>query len=293
MAFSPEKKNPGDLIKSQDWNEAMNEIVRLEDDKVNRDGDTINGQLSINGNVGIGTTPTSESLEVNGSVKANTFTGESLEVNSSVKANSFTGESLEVNGSVKANSFTGSGANLTGLNGAQITSGTIPDARIPNAIARDSEVSAKFNTSTGHDHDGSNSKRISSGVKGWVRLPFMPKKHSTSPEFIIERNYSRCPGGGAYGVMEIPIPAGITKINRFRIAGYKAGKTRFTLYKNSWDSESNKPMFQDLLRNYISGAPFNELFVINQSLDPETDNISLFVHTEDDSHIYLIAAEFE
>ncbi len=80
MPFTPQTKQPGDLIKSQDWNEAMQEIARLETAKVNRTGgDTIGGTLQLatinsssalslqtggtprltivaNGNVGIGTT---------------------------------------------------------------------------------------------------------------------------------------------------------------------------------------------------------------------------------------------
>ena len=42
MAFTqlPNKK-PGDLIKSADWNEAIQELIDLENDKVNRAGDTI------------------------------------------------------------------------------------------------------------------------------------------------------------------------------------------------------------------------------------------------------------
>jgi hypothetical protein len=53
-----------------------------------------------------------------------------------------------------------SGASLTGLNGNQITTGTVAEARIDAAIARDANVTPRFNTTTGHDHDGTNSKRI-------------------------------------------------------------------------------------------------------------------------------------
>lgn len=45
---------------------------------------------------------------------------------------------------------------------ARINAGTgvIADARLDPAIARDSEVNARFDPATGHDHDGTNSKRI-------------------------------------------------------------------------------------------------------------------------------------
>jgi len=59
MPFTPAVKNPGDLAKSQEWNDAMTEVVRLENDKVNRSGaDTINGPLTISGNVRLGASGT-------------------------------------------------------------------------------------------------------------------------------------------------------------------------------------------------------------------------------------------
>ncbi len=97
MPFTPQAKKAGDLVRSQDWNDAMQEIVRLETAKVNRaGGDTIAGSLAIdgtlrvatinhtelnfqiggvtklaianNGNVGIGTTNPGAKLEVSGNL---------------------------------------------------------------------------------------------------------------------------------------------------------------------------------------------------------------------------------
>ncbi len=51
MAFNPDVKQPGDLARAQDWNEAMEEVVRLENSKVDNSGDTINGSLNVFGNV--------------------------------------------------------------------------------------------------------------------------------------------------------------------------------------------------------------------------------------------------
>lgn len=57
-----------------------------------------------------------------------------------------------------------SGANLTALDGSQITTGTIAEARIDVAIARDAEVNAKFDAAfditAGHNHDGQTSRQI-------------------------------------------------------------------------------------------------------------------------------------
>jgi hypothetical protein len=59
MVYTPADPFPkarGDAILSQDWNDAVNEIVRLDSDKVNRAGDNVAGSLTVTGNVGIGTT---------------------------------------------------------------------------------------------------------------------------------------------------------------------------------------------------------------------------------------------
>lgn len=75
--FAHTDKKAGDIIQSKDWNSAMNEVMRLETAKVNRQGaDTIQGPLTIeaaltlNDKVGIGgapaTGPTAEKLKVTG-----------------------------------------------------------------------------------------------------------------------------------------------------------------------------------------------------------------------------------
>lgn len=71
--FNHTDKKSGDPILSADWNNAMNEVVRLEKAKVNRQGaDTIQGPLTIeaaltlNDKVGIGGAPGSEQLKVQG-----------------------------------------------------------------------------------------------------------------------------------------------------------------------------------------------------------------------------------
>lgn len=71
--FAHTDKKPGDVIRSDDWNKAMNEVMRLETAKVNRqEADTIQGPLTIekaltlNDKVGIGTAPGTERLKVQG-----------------------------------------------------------------------------------------------------------------------------------------------------------------------------------------------------------------------------------
>lgn len=69
--FSPELRKPGDLILYEDWNAAMQEIVRLESDKVNRQGgDSLQGPLTIEAALAVDSTSTiSVELEVKGALK--------------------------------------------------------------------------------------------------------------------------------------------------------------------------------------------------------------------------------
>jgi hypothetical protein len=69
MTYNLEDKNPGDLIKSDDWNEAMKKIKG----KVNKAGDAMTGPLTIDGHVGIRTTNPAAELDVNGFIIARRY----------------------------------------------------------------------------------------------------------------------------------------------------------------------------------------------------------------------------
>lgn len=63
----PFPKTQGDNIRSKDWNDAVNEIIRLDNAKANRTGaETFSGPLTINGSVGIGTAAPAGALDVVG-----------------------------------------------------------------------------------------------------------------------------------------------------------------------------------------------------------------------------------
>lgn len=62
----PFPKSQGNSIRSKDWNDAINEVIRLDDAKLNRSGDNITGALTVGGNLGVGTTTPGAKLEVKG-----------------------------------------------------------------------------------------------------------------------------------------------------------------------------------------------------------------------------------
>lgn len=54
MAYTPASPYPkgrGDAIRSADWNGAVDEVIRLETDKLNRGGGTISGNLAVTGTI--------------------------------------------------------------------------------------------------------------------------------------------------------------------------------------------------------------------------------------------------
>jgi hypothetical protein len=70
--FAPEHRNPGDIILSDDWNAGMQEIVRLESAKVNREGaESLQGPLTIAEALSVSAIapPTSTPLEIKGALK--------------------------------------------------------------------------------------------------------------------------------------------------------------------------------------------------------------------------------
>ena len=115
MSFEYQEKKPGDLLQSKDWNALIQEIKRLDTAKVNRqDQDsltrqlTINGALTINGNVKIGTPTPSIKLEVVGDL---TVTGA---ISGTISAKSITSDMLDID-------------RIPNLSASKITNGTFPD----------------------------------------------------------------------------------------------------------------------------------------------------------------------
>jgi hypothetical protein len=111
MPFTLQTKNPGDLVKSQDWNDAMQEIARLGSDKVNRSGDTVIGSLNITGAV---QTPILNSATTFNLQTANT-TRMTVDTNGKVQINGElnTTGNVQINGELYIPNSNGGAASLT------------------------------------------------------------------------------------------------------------------------------------------------------------------------------------
>ncbi|MEM6263406.1 MAG: tail fiber domain-containing protein [Bacteroidota bacterium] len=66
MPFTPDTKTSGDIIRSADWNDAMNEIVRLDNEKANLAGDTFTGDLRVNARLSVGGAAPDRPLTIQG-----------------------------------------------------------------------------------------------------------------------------------------------------------------------------------------------------------------------------------
>lgn len=68
---APFPKTQGDNIRSKDWNDAITEIIRLDNAKANRSGaETFTGPLTVQGRLGIGTNAPTEQLHTTDRVRA-------------------------------------------------------------------------------------------------------------------------------------------------------------------------------------------------------------------------------
>lgn len=62
---APFPKTQGDNLRSKDWNDAINELIRLDNDKANRAGDKFSGPLSVSA-LGVGSDPPPSGIKVKG-----------------------------------------------------------------------------------------------------------------------------------------------------------------------------------------------------------------------------------
>lgn len=177
------------------------------------------------------------------------------------------------------------------LNHSDLNLGTATNPHHTTAVDIDTEggtnqIVAQINAGTGVI----SKERIEPfvGAAGWVRLPFLPKKYSTGVEFQHFVIHSISGSGGAQGNMDIPVPPGATRIKRFRIAGTgNEGTVNVQLFRGGTNTS------QLILFDSITGAPFDEIYTIEQNINSESENIGVYVAASAASDILFIAAEFE
>ena len=147
-------------------------------DYVNVEGDTINGALNINTGANPDLTLTEEGIARNDDLAINALNNAADSTVTILNSDGTYAANLVVEGGVQATSFAGDGSLLTNVppavhahSGGDITSGTVADARIDAAIARDSEivpaVLAADGTGSGLDADlldGLNSTAFATSV---------------------------------------------------------------------------------------------------------------------------------
>lgn len=113
---SPWPKQRGDTVRSADWNQAVNEVIRLDNAKVNRSGDTVTGALTVNGGIVI---------------PDNSLSGAKL-ANNSVPAAKIPDNSLP-GGKLQDNTLPASKIPDNTLPGAKLQSGSVDDAKLAQA----------------------------------------------------------------------------------------------------------------------------------------------------------------
>lgn len=148
--------------------------------------------------------------------------------------------------------------------------------------------------------------------KGWLRLPFRPTpipqdEKSPPPPFrvgataavadkkINEKDNEK----GAGGTMAIPLPPGVIRVHRLRVAGEaNEKKLTVTLVRGGWDSASKKHIgsktAKALLINdkEIGSGAYEETYDIKDGeLDAEYSTLSIDIRSTGYASVSLIAVE--
>jgi len=146
--------------------------------------------------------------------------------------------------------------------------------------------------------------------KGWWRSPFRPialvnppsDNEPIPPAFRVGATEARSPDPetgeedkGAAGTMAIPIPPGVTRVTRLRIAGSRnAGKIIVNLNIGGWDWVKQEHHLQVIVKEEIIGEQFLKTYNTDVTvLDPEYQTLSLWLRGTRKTSISLIAVEFE
>lgn len=145
---------------------------------------------------------------------------------------------------------------------------------------------------------------------GWARLPFKPIPMENEPPFRIGPTEARSNDEGASGSMAIPVPPGVTRAQRFRIAGEtNEGVIKVEFFRCGWDRKDDDHEKKSLLtREFDAKSPgdvprkraassktplaFEYTAPIEGRLDAEYHALSVVVTATKKASISLIAVEF-
>jgi hypothetical protein len=156
--------------------------------------------------------------------------------------------------------------------------------------------------------DGTVRRLLRAPRMGWLRMPFRPimvpqdQKDAQPPfrvgptEAAAHKDYDGKPNTrGAAGTMAILLPPQAVRIHRLRVAGAaNEQNVQIELFKGGWDAKNKKHDAVRLIEREISGAPYDETFVIPPEfsrVDGETSTLSLELRSTGYSRVSLIAVE--
>jgi hypothetical protein len=154
-------------------------------------------------------------------------------------------------------------------------------------------------------------RQLETGLRsGWVRLPFKPLPMEDRPAFRIGPTEARSTDEGASGSMAIPVPAGATRVQRFRIAGEKnEGAIKVEFFRCGWDPIENDHEKSNMLllefdpksstathveyspSSKVAGA-FKLTAPVDGDLDSEYHALSIVISVTKKTSISLVAVEF-
>ncbi len=119
MDYKHNKKKKGDIIRAEEWNAFGNELEWVEQEMVKASDETVDGNLNITGNMGIGTKEPMSRLDVNGNLSAEIIYART----------------------VRAARFQGDGSYLSGIAGKE----DLSDKRLKTVLKPLKEVQSRIN----------------------------------------------------------------------------------------------------------------------------------------------------
>ncbi|MGH8685426.1 MAG: hypothetical protein ACREUM_08780 [Nitrosospira sp.] len=152
--------------------------------------------------------------------------------------------------------------------------------------------------------------------KGWLRLAFRPiaipqdtdpKVEPPPPPFRVGATEARAHRDfdgkantrGAGGTMAIPLPPGVTRVHRLRVAGQEnEKKMKITLFRGGWDAINKKHIggrddaTNWLIEEEIGSGPYDRTYEIREGdLDAECGTLSVDIRSTGYIRVSLIAVE--